>query len=85
MKKSRLLNELVAVREWLHDNAPAPHPPEATTGYWKFTKHQLLQGLRSGNRKETEGLVTELDPDAPNREEGAKSLAADDAVRRLCL
>lgn len=81
MKNSHLLNELVVVREWLHDSAPTPRPPEATTGYWKFTKHRLLQGLRTGNKKEVEPLVTELDPDAVNREDDSKGLSADDAVR----
>lgn len=37
-----------------------------------------------GNRKGIEGLVTELDPDAPNRTDGKKSLAADDAVSFNC-
>lgn len=79
MVHSPLLNELVVVREWLHDDAPPPRLPEATTGYWNFTKHRLLQGLRTGNKKEIETLVSELDPDAVNRDDG-KVLAGDDAV-----
>lgn len=81
MKHNPFLGELVAVREWLHDNAPVPHPPESTTGYWRMTKHRLLQGLRTENRKELAPLVSALDPDAPLRESNGKSLAADDAVR----
>ncbi|KAG2002400.1 nuclear pore complex protein [Coprinopsis cinerea AmutBmut pab1-1] len=77
MDSSPLLSELVVVREWLQDTAPNPPHPEANTGYWKFTKHNVLQGLRTTNTYR-DGLVKELDPDAPNREEG-RSLAADDA------
>ena len=80
MKHSPFLGELVAVREWLHDSAPIPHPPEATTGYLKMTKARLLQALRTGNKKELDPLVTSLDPDAPNRESNGKGLSADDAV-----
>ncbi|KAF6745641.1 nuclear pore complex protein [Ephemerocybe angulata] len=63
---------LVVVREWLQDTAPTPPIPEATTG-----GHNVLQGMRSGNTYR-DGLVKELDPDAPNREEG-RALASDDA------
>jgi len=77
MNSSPLLSELVVVREWLQDTAPPPPHPEATTGYWKFTKHNVLQGIRSGNAYR-DGLVKELDPDAPNREQG-RALASDDA------
>ena len=84
MVHSPLLNELVVVREWLHDDAPPPRLPEATNGYWTFTKHRLLQGLRTGNKKEIETLVSELDPDAVNRDDG-KVLAGDDAVSQLRL
>ncbi|KAJ2925851.1 hypothetical protein H1R20_g11243, partial [Candolleomyces eurysporus] len=77
MNSSPLLQELVVVREWLQDTAPSPPHPEATTGYWKFTKHNVLQGMRSGNSYR-DGLVKELDPDAPNRD-GGRALASDDA------
>ena len=77
---SPLLNELVIVREWLHDNAPAPHPPEAATGYWKFTRLRLEQARRLGNSTDADKLVTELDPDAGNRENNGRVLAAEDAV-----
>ena len=85
LEHSRLLNELVSVREWLHDCAPPPHLPEATTGYWKFTKHRLLQGLRTGNKRELDPLVTELDPDAPNRSDNGKGLSPDDTVGYILL
>lgn len=67
------------VREWLHETAPQPQHPEAlaTTGYWKFTKHGIMQALRTGAGRD--GLVREMDPDAVNRETG-RSLAADDSV-----
>jgi nuclear pore complex protein Nup107 len=80
MNASQLLTELVVVREWLHETAPQPQDPGAVTGYWKFTKHSIMQALRTGiaNR---DGTVREMDPDAPLREEG-KTLAADDAVSR---
>jgi nuclear pore complex protein Nup107 len=77
MNASPLLSELVVVREWLHETAPQPRHPEATTGYWKFTKYSVMQALRTGSGRD--GLVREMDPDAINREEG-RTLAADDAV-----
>lgn len=80
MHSSRLFYELVIVREWLHDTAPPPPVPDAATGYWKFTKYQLMQALRTGNRMQSDGLVREMDPDAPNRDD-TRGLAADDAVR----
>ena len=79
MHASPLLSELIVVREWLHETAPPPQHPEVTTGYWKFTKHNVMQGLRTGAGPR-EGLVKELDPDAVNRGDG-RTLAADDAVR----
>jgi nuclear pore complex protein Nup107 len=81
MNASPLLTELIVVREWLQETAPAPQRPEATTGYWKFTKHGVMQALRTGHR---DGLVKEMDPDAVNRESG-KGLATDDAVSSLEL
>lgn len=83
MNASPLLSELIVIREWLQEAAPPPQHPEATTGYWKFTKHSVMQSLRTGNGQR-DGLVKELDPDAVNREEG-KSLAADDAVSAVLL
>lgn len=80
MHSSRLFYELVIVREWLHETAPPPPVPDAATGYWRFTKYQLMQALRTGNRMQSDGLVREMDPDAPNRDD-ARGLAADDAVR----
>lgn len=91
MKSSPTLTELNIIREWLQDSAPPPPYSEAATGYWKFTKHRVLQDLRTGStgaagsqRGSTAGgVVTEMDPDAPVREEGeGKTLAADDAVCR---
>ena len=78
MNSSPLLTELIVVREWLHDTARQPQHPEATTGYWKFTKHNVMQSLRTGTGHR-DGLVRELDPDAMNRGDG-RALAADDAV-----
>lgn len=78
MHASRLLSELIAVREWLHETAPQPHSIDATTGYWKFTKHQLMQSLRMGKPLSLSGM----DPDAVNREENG-ALAPDDAVSGL--
>ncbi|KAJ7118836.1 nuclear pore protein 84/107 [Mycena epipterygia] len=76
MHASPLLSELVVVREWLQDTAPAPQHPEATTGYWKFTKHGVMQSLRMGGAPRG-GLVKEMDPDAVNRGDG-RMLAPDD-------
>ncbi|EGO23158.1 hypothetical protein SERLADRAFT_450816 [Serpula lacrymans var. lacrymans S7.9] len=77
MNSSPLLSELVVVREWLHETAPPPQFPEVTTGYWKFTKHSVMQSLRTGSGPR-DGLVKEMDPDAVNRED-RRALAADDA------
>lgn len=79
MHASPLLSELVAVREWLQETAPPPQHPEATTGYWKFTKHAVMQSLRIGSGGARDGLVKDMDPDAVNRGDG-RMLAADDTV-----
>lgn len=84
MHASPLLSELVVVREWLQDAAPPPHHPEATTGYWKFTKHGVMQALRMGGGGTRDGLVKEMDPDAVNRGDG-RMLAADDTVSGLAV
>jgi hypothetical protein len=83
MAASRTLSELVVVREWLHDTAPPPPRPDASTGYWRFTKHRVTQGRWTGNTGRTaENVVREMDPDAVVREaEIGRSLAGDDAVR----
>ncbi|KAG2337787.1 hypothetical protein BDR05DRAFT_1004738 [Suillus weaverae] len=47
MHSSVLLAELVVVREWLHETAPQPQHPQATIGYWTFTKHNVMQALRT--------------------------------------
>ena len=90
MAHSPLLKELVIVREWLHDNAPAPRPPEAATGYWKFTRLRLEQSRRINvgvgvGIGDAEKLVTELDPDAGNREDNGRVLAAEDAVSGVLI
>lgn len=79
MDTSPLLSELIVVREWLQETAPLPQHPEATTGYWKFTKYSVMQSLRTG-AAHRDGLVRRMDPDAASRDEG-RGLASDDAVR----
>jgi nuclear pore complex protein Nup107 len=83
MAASRTLSELVVVREWLHDTAPPPPRPDASTGYWRFTKHRVTQGRWTGNTgRAAENVVREMDPDSVVREaEIGRSLAGDDAVR----
>ncbi|THH27911.1 hypothetical protein EUX98_g6279 [Antrodiella citrinella] len=77
MHASPLLTELIVVREWLHETAPLDPGPGAATGYWKFTKYQLLQNARMGKGKQKAvALVSEMDPDAGTREDSA--LASDD-------
>lgn len=83
LQASPLLSELVVVREWLQESALPPQHPEATTGYWKFTKNSIMQSLRSGSGKR-DALIKNMDPDAVNREEG-KTLATDDTVRSCQL
>jgi nuclear pore complex protein Nup107 len=78
MNASPRLTELIAVREWLHDTAPHPQHPEATTGYWKFTKLNVMQSLRIGGALR-DTSVKEMDPDVVDRESG-KNLAPDDEV-----
>ena len=82
MAASRTLSELVVVREWLHETAPPPPRPDASTGYWRFTKHRVTQGRWTGNTgRAAENVVREMDPDAVVREaEIGRSLAGDDAV-----
>ncbi|KZT66080.1 hypothetical protein DAEQUDRAFT_813825 [Daedalea quercina L-15889] len=79
MNVSPLLSALVVVREWLHETAAASPPidPGPTNGYWKFTKHVAMQNLRMGTS--AGGIVSEMDPDAVNRDGQGKSLAVDDA------
>ncbi|KAF9488030.1 nuclear pore protein 84/107 [Pleurotus eryngii] len=77
MNTSPLLTELIVVREWLQEIAPPPQHPEATTGYWKFTKHSIMQTLRSAGGPR-DGLVKEMDPDVVNKGDG-RALDSDDA------
>ncbi|KAI0048451.1 nuclear pore protein 84/107 [Auriscalpium vulgare] len=80
MEASRTLSELVVVREWLHETAPPPPHGDASTGYWRFTKHRVMQALRTGNDgKGIDSVVKQMDPDAVVRSEGESNLAADDA------
>ena len=60
----------------MHDTALHPSPPEANTGYWKFTKHTITQNIRTGHTLR-DGFVSEMDPDAINRGDGVV-LASDD-------
>ncbi|KAG2131750.1 hypothetical protein DEU56DRAFT_813137, partial [Suillus clintonianus] len=52
-----------------------------TTGYWKFTKNNIVQALRTGSGIR-DSLVKELDPEAMNRGDG-RSLAAADGVSQI--
>jgi len=87
MAASRTLSELVVVREWLHETAPPPPHPDASTGYWRFTKNRVMQGRWTGNAgRAAENVVREMDPDAVVREaEAGRSLAGDDAVRGVVI
>ncbi|KAI0338793.1 hypothetical protein BDW22DRAFT_1362509 [Trametopsis cervina] len=80
MHASRLLTELVVVREWLHETAPNPPHAEVTGAYWRFTKHQTMQNLRTGKRDALGGM----DPDAVNRGDGGM-LAPDDVSHEKAL
>ncbi|KAI0067354.1 hypothetical protein BV25DRAFT_1877263 [Artomyces pyxidatus] len=82
---SPTLTELVVVREWLHDTAPAPPQAEASTGYWKFTKHRVMQALRTGSDgRGLDNVVKQMDPDTVGREDGSH-LAADDTSHEKAL
>ena len=77
LRVSPLLTKLIIVREWLHDTAAQPSIPEATTKYWSFTKHMLVQSQRMSTTPAA-GIVDALDPDAMSKNGG--HLASDDAV-----
>ncbi|KAM6489057.1 hypothetical protein JOM56_015469 [Amanita muscaria] len=74
------LTEVAAVREWLHDVAPQPSVPEATTGYLNFKKHAVMQEKQLG-RKTNNSVPGYLDPDAMDRPASAQvQLASGGAV-----
>jgi len=77
LRVSPLLTELVIVREWLHDTAAQLSIPEATMGYWSFTKHMLVQSRRMSTMPAAE-IVDALDLDATSKR--GSHLASDDAV-----
>jgi nuclear pore complex protein Nup107 len=81
LASSRTLRELVLVRAWAQDTAPAPPRPEGATGFRRFTALRLAQAARMGGGAagREDGLVRRLDPDAVGREEG-RALAPEDAV-----
>jgi nuclear pore complex protein Nup107 len=72
------------VREWLHEIAPAPAPPGAETGFRALTRARLVHVRRMAGAapaaRDADGLVTSLEPDAPNTQPG-RALAVEDAVR----
>jgi len=79
MQSSRLLTELIVIREWLQDTAPPVQNPGATTGYLPATRHnaslaKLISGRPGTN---SAALVKELDPDVLNREDGSHYMADD--------
>ncbi|KAJ7749279.1 hypothetical protein DFH07DRAFT_961789 [Mycena maculata] len=77
MHASPLLSELVVIRSGSRTRRRCRHP-EATTGYWKFTKHGVMRALRMGGGGGVcDGLVKEMDPEAVNRGDG-RMPAADD-------
>ena len=73
LRVSPLLTKLVIVREWLHDTAAQPPIPEATTGYWSFTKHMLVQSQRMSTTPAA-AIVDAFNPDATSKN------GSDDAV-----
>jgi hypothetical protein len=81
---SRLVHVLGACRR-----ARMAPRPDASTGYWRLTKHRVTQGRWTGNTGRTaENVVREMDPDAVVREaEIGRSLAGDDSdtVRRAVI
>ncbi|KAG6856667.1 hypothetical protein H0H87_002044 [Tephrocybe sp. NHM501043] len=91
MAHSLLLTELVVVREWLQETAFVPAGPEATTGYWRFTKLGVVQAIRTGGASGVggsgggkEALVTRMDPDVIGRAgERGRGLAVDDAAAEV--
>lgn len=82
MVASRTLSEIVIVHEWLHDTASPPPRPDASTGYWRFTKHCVTQGRWTGNTgPAAEDVVREMNPDAVVRvEEIGRILSGGDVI-----
>ena len=83
-----LLQAISFVRSLLLANPYTPicprlRRPDATTRYWRFTKHPQVQGRWTGNTgRAVKNVVQEMDPDAVVREaESVCGLAGDDAVR----
>ena len=73
---------------WWCTSGSAPAHPDASTGYWRFTKQRVTQGLCTGNtRHAADILVREMDPNSVVRyAEIGRSLATNDAVSDgLCL
>ena len=69
---SERLNEHIVVKTWLEQTAPPFQPVELRTGYLPHT-HQHLRAVKT---TATDAVVSELDPDAPLRQN--KRLAMED-------
>jgi nuclear pore complex protein Nup107 len=81
LASSSALQELVVVREWLHETAPPPPAVPATLpGFRRATRVRLDQVRRAaGAARDADALVGVLDPDATSMEPG-KALATEDVV-----
>lgn len=76
---SPLLTELVIVREWSHGTVAQPLTPEATAGYWSFTKHMMVQIQRMSTAP-TAGVVDALNQETTR---SVGHLASSDCVVRI--
>ncbi|GAA99622.1 uncharacterized protein L969DRAFT_86891 [Mixia osmundae IAM 14324] len=77
------LVQLSIVRDWLHATTTSLSPAEIRRGYAPHTKHKLKDAKRRGATAPT-GLVTELDPDAVDRQ-GARLESEDVAYEKALM
>ncbi|KAL1924881.1 uncharacterized protein VTP21DRAFT_4535 [Calcarisporiella thermophila] len=72
------LKENLVIKRWLEAIAPSFDPTRVRAGYWFRTKNIVKEKKRNNFLlKHSEDTVTELDPDAPHRQQ--KNLDPDDA------
>ncbi|ORX93251.1 nuclear pore protein 84/107 [Basidiobolus meristosporus CBS 931.73] len=85
-RNNREISENNIVRSWLEDIAPAFQPVETRRGYWFHTGKCIGSKSKLGSsfmHSRNENLVTEIDPDAPNRQN--KELALEDNMYEKSL
>ncbi|KAK9766655.1 Nucleoporin nup84 [Basidiobolus ranarum] len=85
-RNNREISENNIVRSWLEDIAPVFYPVETRRGYWFHTGKCIGGKNKLGSsfmHSKSENIVTEIDPDAPNRQN--KELALEDNMYEKSL